>query len=113
MIFKVDMEEVIRVPKVKLNSGHEMPVLAMGTAFPSLPEQEELISALIHAIEIGYRHFDTAAAYGSEEALGRAVAAALERGLVTSRDQLFITTKLWITETDRHLVLPAFNRSLG
>ncbi|XP_031100199.1 methylecgonone reductase-like isoform X1 [Ipomoea triloba] len=107
------MEGVIEVPKVKLNSGHEMPVLAMGTAFPSLPDQDELVSSLIHAIEIGYRHFDTAAAYGSEEALGRAVAAAIQRGLVSGRDQLFITSKLWITETDRDLVLPALKRSLG
>lgn len=104
---------MIKVPKVKLNSGYEMPLLAMGTAATSLPEQEQLISALIHAIEIGYRHFDTAAAYGSEEALGRAVAAALERGLVASRDEFFITTKLWITQTDRELVLPALKRSLG
>lgn len=107
------MEEVIKVPKVLLNSGHEMPILGLGTASPSLPNSDRLTSILIHAIEIGYRHFDTAAIYGSEEALGRAVAAALTRGLVAGRRELFITSKLWCSETDRHLVVPALRRSLG
>nr|GMD19626.1 methylecgonone reductase-like [Ipomoea batatas] len=107
------MEEVIQVPKAKLNSGHQMPLLAMGTASSSLPDPEQLTSIFIQAIEMGYRHFDTAAVYGSEEAVGRAVAAALQRGLVASRDELFITTKLWCSETERHLVIPALRRSLG
>nr|GLL32056.1 methylecgonone reductase-like isoform X2 [Ipomoea trifida] len=107
------MEKVIKVPKAKLNSGHQMPLLAMGTASPSLPEAEQLTSIFIDAIKMGYRHFDTAPIYGSEEALGRAVAAALQRGLVASRDELFISTKLWCSETERHLVVPALRRSLG
>ncbi|XP_019164725.1 PREDICTED: methylecgonone reductase-like [Ipomoea nil] len=107
------MEEVIQVPKAKLNSGHEMPLLGMGSGSSSLPEPEQLTSIFIDAIEMGYRHFDTAAIYGSEVALGRAVAAAVRQGLVASRDQLFITTKLWCSETDRHLVVPALRRSLG
>ncbi|KAH0775034.1 hypothetical protein KY290_012171 [Solanum tuberosum] len=100
------------VPNVNLNSGHEMPVIGMGTA-PSLPQHDELVSTLIDAIEIGYRHFDTAAAYGSEEALGQAVAEAIQRGLIKSREQVFITSKLWCTETHRDLVLPALKRTLG
>nr|GMD16929.1 methylecgonone reductase-like [Ipomoea batatas] len=107
------MEEVIKVPKAKLNSGHQMPLLAMGTASSSLPDPDQLTSIFIQAIEMGYRHFDTAAVYGSEEAVGRAVAAALQRGLVASRDKLFITTKLACSETERHLVVPALRRSLG
>nr|GMD16928.1 methylecgonone reductase-like [Ipomoea batatas] len=107
------MEEVIQVPKAKLNSGHQMPLLAMGTCSSSPQNPDQLTSILIRAIEIGYRHFDTAVVYGSEEALGRAVAAAVERGLVASRDELFITTKLWCTETEHHLVVPALKRSLG
>nr|GMD13460.1 methylecgonone reductase-like [Ipomoea batatas] len=107
------MEEVIQVPKAKLNSGHQMPLLAMGTCSSSPQNPDQLTSILIRAIEMGYRHFDTAVVYGSEEALGRAVAAAVERGLVASRDELFITTKLWCTETEHHLVVPALKRSLG
>nr|GMD18281.1 methylecgonone reductase-like [Ipomoea batatas] len=108
-----DMEEVIQVPKAKLNSGHQMPLLAMGTCSSSPQNPDQLTSILIRAIEMGYRHFDTAVVYGSEEALGRAVAAAVERGLVASRDELLITTKLWCTETEHHLVVPAHKRSLG
>nr|GLL32055.1 methylecgonone reductase-like [Ipomoea trifida] len=107
------MEEVIKVPKAKLNSGHQMPLLAMGTCSSSPQNPDQLTSTLIRAIEMGYRHFDTAVVYGSEEALGRAVASAVERGLVASRDELFITTKLWCTETEHHLVVPALKRSLG
>ncbi|XP_031100200.1 protein REDOX 2-like isoform X2 [Ipomoea triloba] len=107
------MEEVIQVPKAKLNSGHQMPLLALGTCSSSPQNPDQLTSILIRAIEMGYRHFDTAVVYGSEEALGRAVAAAVERGVVASRDELFITTKLWCTETEHHLVVPALKRSLG
>nr|GMD18280.1 methylecgonone reductase-like [Ipomoea batatas] len=107
------MEEVIQIPKATLNSGHQMPLLAMGTSSTSSQDPDQLTSVLIRAIEMGYRHFDTAVVYGSEEALGRAVATAVERGLVASRDELFITTKLWCTETDHDLVVPALKRSLG
>lgn len=100
------------VPTVKLNSGHEMPLIGMGTA-PALPPHDQLVSTLVDAIEAGYLHFDTAALYGSEEALDRAVAEALQRGLIKSREQVFITSKLWCTETHRDLVLPALKRTLG
>ncbi|KAF3658173.1 hypothetical protein FXO38_13338 [Capsicum annuum] len=66
------MEEVVHVPEVVLNSGYKMPVLGMGTATYPMPRLDELPSILVDAIEAGYRHFDTAALYGSEEALGRA-----------------------------------------
>lgn len=105
------MKQMSLVPRVTLNSGHEMPLIGMGTA-PALPPHDQLVSTLLDAIEIGYRHFDTAAAYGSEEALGRAVEEALQRGLVKTRQQLFITSKLWCTETQRHLVLPALKTTL-
>lgn len=107
----MDMKQML-VPNVNLNSGHEIPVIGMGTA-PGLPQHDELVSTLIDAIEIGYRHFDTAAAYGSEEALGQAVVEVIQRGLIKSREQVFITSKLWCTETHRDLVLPALKGTLG
>ncbi|KAL3321327.1 hypothetical protein AABB24_039765 [Solanum stoloniferum] len=107
----MNMKQML-VPNVNLNSGHEMPLIGMGTA-PSLPQHDELVSTLIDAIEIGYRHFDTAAVYGSEEALGQAVAETLQRGLIKSREQVFITSKLWCTDSHRDLVLPALKRTLG
>ncbi|KAF2305712.1 hypothetical protein GH714_007707 [Hevea brasiliensis] len=47
--------------------------------------------SVLHAIEVGYRHFDTAAVYQSEKPLGDAIAEALHRGLIKSRDELFVT----------------------
>ncbi|MQI72064.1 aldo/keto reductase, partial [Escherichia coli] len=67
--------------------------------------------AIIEAIKQGYRHFDTAAAYGSEQVLGEALKEARELGLVT-RQQLFVTSKLWVTDNHPHLVVPALRKSL-
>ena len=76
------------VPNVILNNGDEMPILGFGV-YQIPPEDTERCVA--DALEVGYRHIDTAAAYGNERAVGRAVAAS---GL--PRDEVFVTTKLWI-----------------
>lgn len=101
-----------QIPQVMLNSGHMMPLIALGTAASPLPPLEQLTSIFIDAIATGYRHFDTAAFYGTEEALGRAVAKALELGLIKNRDELFITSKLWCTDAHCELVLQAIKESL-
>lgn len=100
------------VPEVVLSSGERMPLIGMGCAASPPPPPEVLTSILLEAIEVGYCHFDTAALYGTEEALGRAVAEALDRGLIKSRNQIFITTKLWCTDAHPDLVLPALKNSL-
>ncbi|KAL6571334.1 Non-functional NADPH-dependent codeinone reductase 2-like [Orobanche hederae] len=82
------------IPEVVLNSGYKMPVIALGTASYVTPKAEE-VQAILHAIERGYRHFDTAAHYGSEAAVGEAVAEALKRGPIKSRSELFIVSKTW------------------
>ncbi|KAI3516859.1 hypothetical protein L1887_15964 [Cichorium endivia] len=91
-----------------------IPVLAMGTATESgiLRNDPMKSSTIIEAIKLGYRHFDTAAIYGTEKPLGEAIREALRLGLIKSRSELFITTKLWCSSADRHLVLPAIKRSL-
>lgn len=89
-----------------------MPLIGLGTAASPLPPHETLTSIFIDGIEVGYRHFDTAAAYGTEEPLGQAVAKALELGLIKSRDEVFITSKLWITDAHQDLVLPALKTTL-
>lgn len=76
------------IPKVTLNNGIEMPILGFGV-FQIPPEQTE--NTALEALEAGYRALDTAASYGNEEAVGRAIAA---RGV--PREELFVTTKLWI-----------------
>ncbi|KAF8008477.1 hypothetical protein BT93_K2218 [Corymbia citriodora subsp. variegata] len=105
------MHDVV-VPEVVLSSGERMPLISMGCAASPPPPPEVLTSIFLEAIEVGYRHFDTAALYGTEEALGRAVAEALDRGLIQSRDQIFITTKLWCTDAHPDLVLPTLKNSL-
>ncbi|KAG6753789.1 hypothetical protein POTOM_041787 [Populus tomentosa] len=101
-----------QIPEVLLSSGHKMPLIGMGTVAVPLPPPETLVPVFINAIESGYRHFDSAALYGSEESLGQAVAEALDRGLLSSREDLSITSKLWCPDAHRDLVLPALKKSL-
>ncbi|KAJ3677063.1 hypothetical protein LUZ60_002787 [Juncus effusus] len=95
-----------KIPWMTLNSGHKMPVLGFGTATMNLPNQEDLMPIFLDAIRLGYRNFDTAAVYGTEKHLGLAIKEALRLGIIKSRDELFITSKLWSTDSHPELVLP-------
>lgn len=75
------------VPTVKLNSGHEIPQLGFGVFLVPPDEAEKAVS---EALEVGYRHIDTAAIYKNEEGVGAAIT---KSGI--AREELFITTKLW------------------
>ncbi|MFG2978023.1 aldo/keto reductase [Streptomyces sp. NPDC048331] len=75
---------------VTLNTGARMPILGFGV-YQIPPEQTE--QAVTDALAAGYRQLDTAAAYGNEEAVGRAVKAS---GI--PREELFVTTKLWVQD---------------
>ncbi|KAK1309063.1 hypothetical protein QJS10_CPA09g00296 [Acorus calamus] len=99
------------IPEVAL-SGQKMPVVGFGTASEPMPPDQK-VSIFLDAIEAGYRHFDTAMAYGTEQILGRAVEEAIRRGLIKSRDELFITSKLWCTYAHHDLVLPAIKKTLS
>lgn len=104
----------INVPELKLSSssGHrKMPVIGMGSAADNV-DGNTVKLAVLEAIKVGYRHFDTASQYGSEKALGDAIAEALRLGFITSREDLFITSKLWRTEAHPHLVIPSLQKSL-
>ncbi|XP_068637513.1 non-functional NADPH-dependent codeinone reductase 2-like [Aristolochia californica] len=105
-------EKIVRGPELTLNSGRKMPLLGTGTASWPLPSIEDLKNAILDAMEVGYRHFDSAALYQSEEGLGVAIAEALERGIIKSRDELHITTKLWCNNATPERVLPAIRESL-
>jgi 2,5-diketo-D-gluconate reductase A len=85
------LERMASIPTVKLNDGYDIPQLGYGV-FKVPPADTK--RAVSEALEVGYRHIDTAAIYGNEEGVGAAIAAS---GL--SREELFITTKLW---NDRH-----------
>ena len=94
------------------SSGKRMPLLGLGTATAQPVGSEVTQMAILQSIKLGYRHFDTAAKYGSEEPLGEAIEQALRIGLIQSRDELFITSKLWCGDAHGQLVVPALKRSL-
>jgi len=101
------------IPYVVLQSSsthQKMPLIGFGTA--SISSTIDTKKAVLEAIKSGYRHFDTATIYGSEQPLGEAIAEALQLGLIASRDELFITSKLWCTDNFPHLVLPAIHKTL-
>ncbi|XVF43480.1 hypothetical protein PTKIN_Ptkin02bG0043400 [Pterospermum kingtungense] len=103
----------MEVPAIKLSSCElTMPVIGMGTSSSPPVAPETTKAAIIEAIKAGYRHFDTAFAYRSEQPLGEAIAEALHLGLIKSRDELFITSKLWSSFAEKHLVVPAIKMSL-
>lgn len=79
------------IPTVELNDGNSIPQLGYGVFKVPADEAERAVST---ALEIGYRHIDTAAIYGNEEGVGAAIA---KSGI--ARAELFVTTKLW---NDRH-----------
>lgn len=90
---------------VKLNNGVEMPILGFGVF--QITDLAECERCVIEAIQIGYRLIDTAASYRNEEAVGRAI----KRSGVP-REELFITTKLWIQRDGYEGTMKAFENSL-
>jgi diketogulonate reductase-like aldo/keto reductase len=95
---------VSNVPNIKLNNGVEMPQLGFGVFQVPDAETTAAVSAALHA---GYRSIDTAALYGNEAGVGKALAAS---GL--DRDELFITTKVWNSEQGYDKTLRAFDASM-
>lgn len=91
---------------LKMNNGVEIPILGFGVF--QIPDPLECERSVIDAIETGYRHIDTAASYLNEEAVGRGI---LRSGI--RRENLFITTKLWIQRNGYEGTLKAFDRSLN
>ncbi|WP_020662150.1 aldo/keto reductase [Amycolatopsis benzoatilytica] len=93
------------VPAVRLNNGVDIPQLGFGVF--QVPD-DETAAAVASALQAGYRSIDTAAIYGNEAGVGRAIA---ESGL--SRDELFVTTKLWNADQGYDSTLRAFDASLA
>jgi 2,5-diketo-D-gluconate reductase A len=91
--------------KVLLNNGVEMPIIGFGVY--QINDLEECERSVYDALSTGYRLIDTAAAYENEEAVGRAI----KRSGVP-REELFITTKLWIQDAGYESAKEAFERSL-
>jgi len=88
-----------------LNNGIEMPILGFGVF--QIADPAECERSVMDALEVGYRLLDTAASYGNEESVGSAI-----KKSGVPRDELFITTKLWIADTGDEKTKSAFQRSL-
>lgn len=99
---------------VKLNQGAEMPLEGFGVF--QIPDAAQCEQVTYEAIQTGYRLIDTAAAYMNEEAVGKAVARAIADG-ITTRGELFITTKVWVqdmkTEETAYAAVKASLQKLG
>lgn len=91
--------------KVVLNNGVEMPILGFGVF--QIPDAEECERSVSEALRTGYRLIDTAAAYQNEEAVGEAIK---RSGL--AREEIFVTTKLWIQDAGYESAKKAFEGSL-
>ena len=90
---------------VKLNNSVEMPILGFGVF--QVTDLEECERSVYEAIQTGYRLIDTAASYLNEEAVGKAL-----KSSGVARDELFVTTKLWIQDAGYERTKKAFEKSL-
>lgn len=90
---------------VTLNNGIQMPIAGFGVF--QIPDAKECERSVVDAIEVGYRLIDTAASYMNEEAVGRGLKAS-----GVPRDQLFVTSKLWVQDTGYERTKQAIEKSL-
>nr|WP_315048360.1 aldo/keto reductase [uncultured Leptotrichia sp.] len=90
---------------VTLNNGVKMPILGFGVF--QIDDMKECEEAVYNALKAGYRLIDTAAAYGNEEAVGRAI----KRSGIP-REEIFVTTKLWVNDVNYEKAKLAFETSL-
>lgn len=99
------MENLNIQSTIQLNNGVEMPVLGLGVY--KSRDGSEVVNAIHYALEAGYRHIDTASFYHNEAGVGKAV-----RTSGVPRENIFVTSKVWITEQGYEETLKAFDASL-
>jgi|APTNR8051073442_1049403.scaffolds.fasta_scaffold30642_1 diketogulonate reductase-like aldo/keto reductase len=95
----------LAIPEIKLNSGTSIPQVGFGLW--KVQDEDECKTSIENAIESGYRHFDSAQIYGNEKFLGEVLDAS-----DISRDEVFITTKLWNENQADEVSLSSFEKSL-
>ena len=91
---------------ITLNNGVKMPMQGFGVF--QVPDSDVCEKAVADALSVGYRLIDTASVYGNEQAVGKAI-----RKSGIPREELFITTKVWISEMGYDGTLRAFDASLS
>ncbi|HJH56226.1 aldo/keto reductase [Brachyspira hyodysenteriae] len=89
-----------------LNNGYKIPCIGFGTW--QTPDGETAINSVIEAIKSGYKHIDTAAVYGNEKSIGKAIK---ESGI--NRNELFVTSKVWNKDRGYKTTLAAFEKTLN
>ncbi|MDT7828962.1 aldo/keto reductase [Pricia sp. S334] len=89
----------------KLHNGVEMPYLGLGTY--QADNDDEVVEAVLHALETGYRHIDTAAVYHNEKGVGKAISQSN-----VARDDIFVTSKVWNSDQGYESSLKAFDASM-
>lgn len=95
---------------VQLKNGHYIPVVGLGTSRIATTS-EQIIQAIKNAINVGYRHIDTADFYQNENDIGQALYELIQDGKIT-REELFITTKVWSNHHTKELAIKSVRRSL-
>ena len=93
-----------------LKNGIKIPDIGFGTW--NIPYGEVCEEAVFEAIKMGYRHIDTAGAYGNERSVGLGVKAALYEGIIKDRSDIFITSKLWNTNRNYNKAFKGFEKSM-
>jgi diketogulonate reductase-like aldo/keto reductase len=101
----------LAVPRRRMPTGAEMPAIGLGTFGSDHAAPSDVANAVRGAFEVGYRHFDCAAVYGNEAAIGAVFEDLLRSGV--ARDSLWITSKLWNDQHAEADVIPACRRSLA
>ncbi|KAJ8947797.1 hypothetical protein NQ318_019469 [Aromia moschata] len=102
---------MVHVPNIKLNNNLTIPAFGLGTWQGPPGKEAEVGLAVKDAIDIGYRHFDCAHVYGNEDIIGEAIKEKIKEGVV-KREDLFITSKLWVNYNRPDLVEPALRATL-
>lgn len=105
------MIDISKMPKITLPDGKTMPALGMGTFGNDKYTSEEVSSAVYHAVELGYRFLDGAAAYGNEKEIGKVYSSLFTEGVV-KREDLFILSKVWNDMHGKGDVLVALAQTL-
>ena len=95
---------------MRLRNGIEIPDIGFGTW--NIPYGEDCEKVVFEAIKAGYRHIDTAGAYGNERSVGLGVKAAIREGLIKDRADVFITSKLWNTNRSYNKAFRGFDKSM-
>lgn len=98
------------VPHKIVYTGAKIPAIGLGTFGSDRISGEQIAAAVLGAASVGYRHFDCAAVYGNERLIGHSLQKILEGGV--TREELWITSKLWNDKHAEEDVIPAFEKSL-